>query len=542
MNKTSAPAKAAATGKSKTSPFTEPQKRRPRIRRNSGAWNPIIDVTDVFPGNRSTDRHGAFALYDGAVGVKLRVEQACRSEPLLEAVAEWEGGKSIGPLFIWNGDGLFHLLYECSHVRGTCYATSVDGYRWERPELREVAFNGSTKNNILGSGVRGATGGFIDPHAPPEERFKAMGGDMAWYDPETCEPLDGEEAQRRFDAQEYGGEAYEGPRAEIWGRTLGWISADGRHWKQLEEPLGNRPVNGGISARYDAHNDEYIAYQQIMGNTAELMPGIGTAHIEEETQRRTIGFSRTKDFRRWPAPKLILAPDAQDDLDISFYGANYFPYPGRTDLHAMIIPIYHQATDHTDTQIAFSRDGIFWSRPERRAVHTVASPGSGEDCQVHIWRSGLVKLPDGHWAVPYTGISTLHNVRDEYVDELFPQRRPGQIRYALWQPHRFCGIEAESEGRFTIPSLYRHGDQLRLNYRCAPGGWISVELLRKNPSMFQPDLNPIEGFTFADCERLMGDEADRVVTWKGKSDISGIGDTVVMRVKMFQAKLFAYKV
>jgi hypothetical protein len=170
----------------------------------------------------------------------------------------------------------------------------------------------------------------------------------------------------------------------------------------------------------------------------------------------------------------------------------------------------------------------------------VGPPGSGEEGLVHCWRSGLVILPDGRWAVPYTGSSTRHNVREEHRDELFPQRRPWQIRYMLWQPHRLGGIEAESEGRFTIPTIYRHGDELRLNYRCAPGGWIRVELLRKR-SAVSPDPDPVEGFTFDDCDRLIGDEADRVVTWKGKSDISGIGPTVAIRVKMFQAKLFAYK-
>jgi len=199
----------------------------------------------------------------------------------------------------------------------------------------------------------------------------------------------------------------------------------------LEEPLGNRPVNGGISFYYDAEIGEYIAYLQIMGNTAELMPGIGTACIEEQTQRRTIGFSRTKDFRRWPAPKLIMAPDGQNDLDISFYGAHYFPYPGRTDLHGMIVPIYHQASEDMDAQIAFSRDGLFWTRPERRPIHTVGAPGSGEDALTHCWRSGLVILPDGRWAVPYTGNSVRHNVGEQQRDQLFPQRRPMQIRYML---------------------------------------------------------------------------------------------------------------
>ena len=109
----------------------------------------------------------------------------------------------------------------------------------------------------------------------------------------------------------------------------------------------------------------------------------------------------------------------------------------------------------------------------------------------------------------------------------------------LWQPHRFCGVEAAGEGRFTIPTIYRHGNQLRLNYRCDPGGWISVELVRNVGRINDP--KPVEGFTFADCDRLIGDESDRVVTWNGDSDISLLGETVAIRVKMFQTKLFAYR-
>ena len=40
-------------------------------------------------------------------------------------------------------------------------------------------------------------------------------------------------------------------------------------------------------------------------------------------------------------------------------------------------------------------------------------------------------------------------------DQMFPERKPMQIGYMLWQPHRFCGIESEVEGRFTVPTIYR---------------------------------------------------------------------------------------
>ncbi len=57
--------------KKKASPFTEPQLRSSRIRRNPGTWNPLVDTTDIFCGNRSVDRQGNYDLYDGAIGVKF---------------------------------------------------------------------------------------------------------------------------------------------------------------------------------------------------------------------------------------------------------------------------------------------------------------------------------------------------------------------------------------------------------------------------------------------------------------------------------------
>ena len=124
---------------------------------------------------------------------------------------------------------------------------------------------------------------------------------------------------------------------------------------------------------------------------------------------------------------------------------------------------------------------------------------------------------------------------------MFSERKPMQIGYMLWQPHRFCGIESEVEDRFTIPTIYRRTNELRMNYRCAPRGWITVDLLRKW-SAVSPDPDPIEGYTFDDCDRLISDVADRVMTWNGSSNISEIGTTAAVRLRMFQAKTFANRI
>ena len=55
---------------------------------------------------------------------------------------------------------------------GICYATSRDGIKWEKPNLRLVEFNGSRDNNLIWRGPHGA-GISLDRHeSDPSRRFK----------------------------------------------------------------------------------------------------------------------------------------------------------------------------------------------------------------------------------------------------------------------------------------------------------------------------------------------------------------------------------
>ena len=63
-----------------------------------------------------------------------------------------------------------------------------------------------------------ATGIMEDPKAPPEERYKALGQEGGYFDPDTDEKLSSEEGMKRARAMEHEGPDYKGPKAEI------------RHW------------------------------------------------------------------------------------------------------------------------------------------------------------------------------------------------------------------------------------------------------------------------------------------------------------------------
>ena len=491
-------------------------------------WVPLIDWSMIMPGNRGVNRRGEYELYDGPIGVFIRVEEAEKIDPILRSDQPWEGNGSLLPLRHWSDERGYHLLYSAvfdgRKYPGlgagycTCYAFSEDGYHWTRPNLHQVEWEGSSANNMLDQRLAGTP--FEDPQAPPEERFKAIGQVGGTFDADTGEPLDTAEAYERWTRQEYEGEAYTGPRVVFRHWVEGWSSPDGIRWKAMGK-LADMASDGGSAAQYDPVTQSYFAYLRV--------GGMG---------RRATGLTRTDDFRNWPTADLVLFPDPQDPPDVSFYGTDYFPYPGNPGLHCALVEIYHQVADYNDAQIAFSYDMTHWFRPERRAIIPCGDPGSPDSGGARPW-GGLLTLSDGCWAAFYRGHIGLHNYRES--KPLIPYE-PGVLMIARWRPHRLAGIEADPEGRMTINTVKRTRGELRLNYRCKPGGYISAELLTIVTSRIHPDADPIPGFSFGESDRLTGDELSRPMTWQGRSDLSHVGDTVAIRLKMFQAKLFAYSV
>ena len=50
----------------------------PRIRPNAGAWSPLVDMIDIFPGHRGTSRDGELDLsaLGGTVGIRIKMFNA----------------------------------------------------------------------------------------------------------------------------------------------------------------------------------------------------------------------------------------------------------------------------------------------------------------------------------------------------------------------------------------------------------------------------------------------------------------------------------
>jgi hypothetical protein len=81
-----------------------------------------------------------------------------------------------------------------------------------------------------------------------------------------------------------------------------------------------------------------------------------------------------------------------------------------------------------------------------------------------------------------------------------------------------------------------------LNYQAARDGWVRVELIE--PALWPPGhLDPLEGYSFADCEPLRGDSLAGAVRWNGSADLSAFkGRDLCARVELCRAKLFSIQV
>ncbi|MCZ2097266.1 MAG: hypothetical protein LC121_13605, partial [Anaerolineae bacterium] len=99
-------------------------------------------------------------------------------------------------------------------------------------------------------------------------------------------------------------------------------------------------------------------------------------------------------------------------------------------------------------------------------------------------------------------------------------------------------------GQFTTPPLIFNGRELHLNLLTARAGHVKVEVAAaEDPIRPVPTQagSPFDGFSFADCDPIVGNHGRVTVTWGGQSDLSAYaGKPVVLRFQLYAAKLFSF--
>lgn len=368
-----------------------------------------------------------------------------------------------------------------------CHAESSDGIQWERSRLNLYP-HPAGENSISFKGFSGVAGNTIleRPGAPPEERFTLV----------NCEWRSN----------------------EVGGIYIGH-SPDGLRWSYTtEKPLIHGESDCWNSLVYNPERRVTMLYMRAWHSAAVGWPN------GKGNPRRRVSYSESPDLKTWSEPQVILTPDELDTND--FYGMQVFRY-GDT----FIGQLWIHDDDRLETihiQLAFSRDGIHWSRlPHRPAFipHRLES-----DPRVYMI------IPAQQPVV--VGDEMYHYWTEHYVPHSVAGRETRAYRGRL-RLDGFISLAADAPmGNLITRPFVLRGDRILINAR-VQGGEIVAELVE--PYWHDPEGKPIEGFSAKDFDLFRGDCLSHPLSWRGVSDLTTLrGRRLMLRLAMTHAEIFSF--
>lgn len=479
----------------------------------------------------------ATPVADFPYGVRLEGQRGEVVGPLFEMDRPWERGylMYVNSILFWEGKyRLWYTMvpddYRNADVQWhvdigwvLCYAESDDGFNWVKPEIGLTTWEGQKTNWVYGRQLSPnafASGApFIDPHAPEEERFKLL------YRSEEKRPDMNAfiERQRQRFGDDIDPKAIGGKPGQFGtcAPTSGAVSADGIHWKPIDDPIMMYCSDQMNTAMWDGNIEKYVGYFRMLrgGN------------------RRSVGRSETADFRKWPTPTpcLEIPLDWKPSDDIMH--CPVVAYPGTSPtVYVMQSTLFHRDSDCRDIQLATSADGRYWQwLPGGPSVP--ANPQG--PTRKGNFSFDYQELECGYGIVPLSG----DRIGMPAVAYEFPYKHPrwngstlGAPAYVTWKTDRIGALVADEQGEFATFKIKVPARELSLNMAgIGAAGGINVELRdAKN--------KPIPGHTFAESDLIAGDCIDKRVTWQGTADMSAlVGEVVSLRVRLRRARLFAFE-
>lgn len=437
-------------------------------------------------------------LIDRLQGTRLKLHEPQLAGVALKFDRPWEGA-FVGYCTVIKDGDVYRLYYrglpkagrDGSEIEGTCYAESRNGVRWEKPNLGLYEILGTRDNNVVLHGHAPASHNFspfLDsrPGVPASERFKGVGGSQA-------------------------------------SGLIGFVSADGVRWKKWrEKPIFTKGV-------FDSQNVVFWSESE----------GCYACYFRTFTSDgfRTVSRATSKDFENWSAPAPMTFGDAPTE---HLYTSQTHPYfrapqiyiatpmrllPGRrvlTKEQANALGVQpNYAGDCADAVFMTSR-GSNWY--DRTFMEGWIRPGN--DLGNWASRAGMTAL-----GVVPTGPAEM----SVYKQAHYAQASAHLLRYTL-RTDGFTSVNAPySGGELVTKPLTFSGRELVINFATSAAGGVRVEILDEGGKA-------VPGHSHAEATELVGDEIERVVTWKAGADVSKLAAIPVrLRFVMKDADLFSLR-
>ena len=216
--------------------------------------------------------------------------------------------------------------------RPWCYATSTDGFHWEKPDLGVVEYSGSKLNNMVGFTVSRAITTSSKTFATPTRSGATKPRGRCTAPAATSRPA-------------------------AWSTAY---SPDGIHWtcnNQAVVVYGPDVADASTVLGWDPRRQKYIGYFRPGHPLAHEIDGIGRhRHI------RTVGYAESDDFEHWTPTRIMLAPDDKDRVDHQY---QYFTAALYGEFYVAFLMVHKTHDQVWDTFLMSSRDGFHWTWVDR---------------------------------------------------------------------------------------------------------------------------------------------------------------------------------
>jgi hypothetical protein len=432
--------------------------------------------------------------------------------PVLHKVKLWETARGTWGSVIYDEDAqLFKAWYggesgrpmpqggASRHVM--CYATSLDGIHWERPNLGLYEIMGTRDNNAVVG----------------DEHHDGMGH----WESTLKDPFD-PDPQRRYKAIGWSSYDWDGQLSGIYTMT----SPDGTHWTHTPEP---------------------VFHFHPRPNTSDLGPvGDAQSMMIDTLRRRYIAFLRrspdramsiSTDFVHWTPPTTsIKARDGEPGNTL--YNHVGFVYGDR---YLGILTYFDRAPrdPRLTLRLLTSRDGEHWERPDTGGP-LVGAGAIGDVDRFTIMLTGAPPIRVGNSLhIYYRAMANRHTLASEPAKtrEYEAKDMPltgGGICLATLRADGFASLDAGYDGGLVMTKPFRFtGSTLSVNAK-ANFGRVVVEVLDEQ-------AKPVPGFQKEMCEPMQADSVEHPIRWKDASLAQLQGKPVRLRFYLANARLYSYR-
>lgn len=392
----------------------------------------------------------------------------------------------------WDSkDNIFKMWYEAGWLYRMAYATSKDGIHWERPNLDVEPGTNIIVPNIVSD------------------------SSTVWLDHETKDP------SQRFKMFLRSPNSIPGS-TERFNYGFCMVSPDGIHWSN---PVKTGPCGDRSTIFYNPFREKWVYSIRNSGNVSKCP--IGRYRLYHEDSDFLRGAAWTKEsIGFWTGADYLDRPDPQIGDNAQLYNLSATPYESiMLGLHQIHLGPSNEICREngvpkiTELKISYSRDGYYWSRPERQAF-IPASRTEGK------WDRGYVQSVGGICAIVgdqlwfyYIGFQGNPKKTDK-VYEKNGMHYNGSTGIAVLRRDGFMSLKSGSNGGYVItrPVTFT-GSHLFVNVDC-PDGELTAEILNM-------DGQPIKGFSAKDCKVVKTDKTIVPIKWKEKDDLSSLKNKTV---------------